>query len=376
MKHDVLIIGGGIGGLCSALALQQHGIRARVFESAAAVRAVGAGIIVAPNGMTVLDRLGLAEQVRARSVELDQLALTDAQGRPLMAVPGSAELKARFRFGLHGILRAQLYGTLLDALQPGSVIAGKQLVSFREEGAGMCAQFSDGSDARGSLLLGADGINSVVRNQLFPEVKKRYSGQTSHRGVANYALEATAREGWGAQLRVGIVAVSPTQTYWYTTYPAAAGERDLAMPELLARMGDFDPQLQAVVNATPTRAVVRTDIWDLPPLPVWYHGRVCLLGDAAHATTPNMGQGGNQALEDAWVLADQLARETDPAAAFGAFTRIRKSRADAVVRRSRQLGSMVHLPAAWQRNLRNGFLRALPAAMMRAQGSWVYEMNH
>ena len=112
---DILIVGGGIGGLCAAIALQQRGISARVYEMSKEIRAVGAGIIVAPNGMNVLARLGLADDVRAQGVELDNLRLTDAHGQPLLAMPGHAELVRNYGYTLVGLLRSELYRSLVFA---------------------------------------------------------------------------------------------------------------------------------------------------------------------------------------------------------------------------------------------------------------------
>jgi 2-polyprenyl-6-methoxyphenol hydroxylase-like FAD-dependent oxidoreductase len=362
--NEVLIVGGGIGGLCAALALQQRGMACRVFESVKEVRAVGAGIIVAPNVMNVLARLGLADAVRACGIELDSLLLTDEQGRPLLATPQRDELIRDYGYTLVGLLHSELYGVLLRHLPDGTVITGKTLVRFEENADGVVAHFDDGTYETGRILIGAEMIHSVVRQQMLPNIAPRYSGQTSYRGVANFSLVASghalAREAWGSKIRLGVVAVSSTQTYWYATLPAPAGTEDpskaAAKLHLITWAREFAHPGAAVIEATPEARFIRTDMYDLTPLPSWHNGRVVLLGDAAHAATPNLGQGGNQAIEDAWVIASAISQHSacnDYAQAFADYERIRKPKAEMIVARSRQLGGMVHLPQPWQRALRN-----------------------
>ncbi len=382
--NDVLIIGGGIGGLCMALALHQRGIACRVFESAKEVRAVGAGIILAPNGMNVLARLGLADEVRAHGVELNSLMLTDAQGRALMATPQRHELMRNFGYPMLGLLRAELYGLLLRHLPEGVLHPGKTLLKFEENADHVLAHFEDGTQATGRLLIGAEGIHSVVRRQLFPNIAARYSGQTSYRGVANFSLVESnaplARESWGAKMRLGIVAVSSAQTYWYATIPSAAGVKDatkaMAKQHLLTWAQEFARPGAEVIEATPEDRFIRTDMYDLPPLPSWHVGRVALLGDAAHATTPNLGQGGNQAIEDAYVIASAISKHADPAVAFAEYERIRKPKAEMIVARSRQLGGLVHLAQPWQRSLRNALLRRVPRAVGQKQNREIFAVDY
>jgi 2-polyprenyl-6-methoxyphenol hydroxylase-like FAD-dependent oxidoreductase len=375
MNGTVLIIGGGIGGLCTALALRAKGIAAHVYERVADIRAAGAGIILAPNGLRALDRLGLAAAAQTRGVALDGLRITDAALRPLLNTPNGAELMRDFGFGMTGLLRTELYQLLLDALPADAVTLGKTLTRFDDDGARVTAHFADGAQAHGDLLIGAEGIGSAVRRQLFPEIQPRYSGQTSYRGVAEFKT-ALSCEAWGARVRIGSVPVSATHTYWYSTQLAPAGgedvSKDAALRTLQEAAADFAQPFQDVIAATQPERMLRTDIADLPPLPSWQRGRVALLGDAAHATTPNLGQGGNQAIEDALALADALATYTDHRAAFDAYQRARKPRAEMVTARSRQLGGMVHLPFAPLRMARNAVLRAMPTSIGRRQNAEIF----
>jgi 2-polyprenyl-6-methoxyphenol hydroxylase-like FAD-dependent oxidoreductase len=263
----------------------------------------------------------------------------------------------------------------MDRLPADAFVGGKALTRVDDDGAHVTAHFEDGTRAEGDLLIGAEGIGSTVRRQLFPHIRPRYSGQTSYRGIADIATSLSC-EAWGDRVRVGSVPVNATQTYWYSTQPAPEhggdASKENALRDLLAATVDFAAPLRAVIAATAPDRLLRTDIADLPPLPTWHQGRVALLGDAAHATTPNLGQGGNQALEDALALADALAAHPDHRAAFEAYQRARKPRAEMIVARSRQLGGMVHLPASWMHAARNALLRAMPASIGRRQNMTIF----
>ncbi len=163
-------------------------------------------------------------------------------------------------------------------------------------------------------MIGAHSLRSVVRRALFPEVRLRYSGQTSYRGVAAFRRpdkqEGTAWEVWGKGCRFGFSAIAEEEVYWFATLDAppdgidAPGEGRTQLETLSV---SFPGPIPALIRATPPEAITRTGMYDFPPMRSWHAGRVVLVGDAAHATTPNLDQGGAQAIEDAYVLAEKLA---------------------------------------------------------------------
>lgn len=383
--QNIIIIGGGIGGLCTALALRRKGFGVQVYETVSEIKAAGAGIILASNAMNVLARLGLAAQLHDVGLTLERLELTDAAGKALFRVASRAELMRDYGAPIVAALRARLYERLLNALPPDIVVTNKHFERYATSDTGVTAYFADGTQAQGDILIGADGIRSAVRRQLLPNIGLRYSGQTSYRGVANIAMRGTlaeaAREAWGSQIRVGLVPVGFEQTYWFTSEPTAAGGSDAdkasAKRRLLAWAGEFAEPTAEIIANTPDASLIRTDMYDLPPLPTWHSGRVALLGDAAHATTPNLGQGGCQAIEDAFVIAEVLHKHgaTDPHSAFIEYEHIRKPKAEMIVARSRQFGALVHMKYGWQRVLRNGALRLMPAALGQRQNHAVLSLN-
>jgi 2-polyprenyl-6-methoxyphenol hydroxylase-like FAD-dependent oxidoreductase len=368
-----LVIGGGIGGLTAALALRRRGIDAEVYEAAPALQPVGKGIWVPTNAMQVLDRLGLAGAVREAGCGLERIEVRTVEGLVLMAVD-VREFAARYGHLTVSIHRADLVHALAGALPAEALHLGKRLVDFAASADGVSARFEDGSEARGDVLIGADGIHSAVRERLFGPVPLRYSGQTCYRGVAALALPAdlaqTCLEVWGGAARFGFSAVGPGQVYWFAPVRAPANSPQRTGPalseELAERYARFPAPIPAIVRNTPPDEIVRTDLYDIRPLARWWRGRVALLGDAAHAMTPNLGQGGAQAIEDAYALAGQLAGRP-PEPAFAEYQRVRKPKADRVARTAWRLGQAAHLPPGPLRSLRDLALRLTPRALSDRQ---------
>ena len=163
---QIIIIGGGIGGLCTALALQQKGLTTQVYETVNEIKAVVAGIILAPNATNVLARLERADQAKMLGMELEHLELTNATGKKLMPVPNKEETIRDFGFAMIALLRSSLYDLLLKALPPNTVLTNKHFERYEENADGVTAHFTDGTQATGSVLIGADGVRSAVRRQL------------------------------------------------------------------------------------------------------------------------------------------------------------------------------------------------------------------
>jgi prepilin-type processing-associated H-X9-DG protein len=292
-------------------------------------------------------------------------------------------ISARFGYGTVAIHRARLAAVLGSALTPDVLQTGKTCVQIESHANGVQVQFADGSVAEGDLLIGADGARSAVRRTLFPNIQLRYSGQSSYRGVLHYTLPpelaVAGREIWSAGCRFGFSNIGHGEVYWYATFDTPPGVQTSHAENLahVRRMAEaFPAPVPALSAATPEDAILRTDMYDLPPLPAWHQGRIALLGDAAHATTPNLGQGGAQAIEDAYVLAHMLATQPSIEAAFAAYEQIRRAKALHVVATSRQLGSIVHIGNPLLRTMRNMILRNVPPAVAVRQWEALYNLNY
>ncbi len=373
----VAIVGGGIGGLTAAVALQQRGIEAHVYEGAEALAAVGAGIWMPPNAMQVFERLGLADAIAGLGKPILRPEIHDAATGVLQVV----DLTGR-RWTTVAIHRARLQEVLASAVAPGTLHLGHPCRALRRGPEQAALVFADGSERRAEVVVGADGLRSVIRGTLFPRVPLRYSGQTSYRAVVPLRLPAelagSGREIWGPGRRFGFSAIDDAEVYWYATLNAPAGEQDdpaTVQARLQAAFAGF-PALVRELLAVAGSAILRTDLHDFRPIRRWHDGHVVLLGDAAHATTPNLGQGAAQAVEDAWVLADQLASHRDPARAFAGYQRIRMPKARKIATLSWRLGRLAHLSNTTARRLRNTVLRAVPAALARRQMEALFELNY
>ena len=376
-----VIVGGGIGGLCTAVALRQAGVEVRVYEAAAAAGAVGAGIWVAPNAMEALDRLGLAEAVAARGSAIAQVRLFDRRGTVLSTVQGSY-LRERFGHTITSIHRAELHKVLLACLEEDIVVFGKRCQSFHENDAGVHVSFDDGTTVAGLFLIGADGLESTVRKQLFPTSRLRYSGETCWRGVAQTQLTGDLHGGtaecWGRGRRFGFSQIGQGAVYWWATQTTAVGgsdDRSTVKTQLSHRFRDFMSPIPELLEATPPDSIIRHDLCDLAPLTSWGTGRVALLGDAAHAPTPNLGQGGAQAIEDAWVLGQSFEATDDYALALRRYERVRKAKATRVTQESWRYGKLASTANPVLCAVRNLLIRMTPTAVSRRYLGWLFRLE-
>jgi 2-polyprenyl-6-methoxyphenol hydroxylase-like FAD-dependent oxidoreductase len=372
----VQIIGGGIGGLALAAALARVGLPCHVHERAPALGEVGAGLALWPNAMRALDALGLGDEARARCVPLRSALLASYRGRVLQRLALDA-LGPAGDAGSHVIHRADLHALLAGAVPPEAVTTGRACTGVYLRIAAGVAHFADGSRAAGAVIVGADGIHSVVREELWPGTALRYSGQTCYRGVAR--LPAGYPPGvephqivevHGPGLRCGICPIDEGRVYWWAALNAPAGgvEAPAARGEVLLRAFDGWPfGLPALIAATSPADILRNDLVDRAPLAAWSRGPATLLGDAAHPMLPNLGQGACTALEDAVVLARCLALHGDDVpAAFAAYEAERRPRTRRLVRDSWRMGRPVRWSHPLAVRLRELALRGVPGALARS----------
>ncbi len=380
---DICIIGGGIAGLTTAIALQQVGFQIKIYEAVSQIKKVGAGILIAPNAMQVLDRLGLADKVVAAGNVLTAIQVVDQDGQGI-AAGDQKKFQTKYGYLTTAIHRAKLQDILLSEIPSNRFMTGKKCHDLESDGYKIKAYFTDGMCVEGQVLLGADGIHSVVRQYLFPTVQLRYSGETSWRGIAEIDLgtvfRSTATEAWGpGGYRFGFIPLTPKTVYWYAvkkTLSAGQDQPDTLIGDLLSFYHDFADPITDIIQATPSDKIVRTDLHDFQPLRTWYANRICLIGDAAHATTPNMGQGGCQAIEDSWVLARCLQTVDNVKEAFHIFQTLRLPKARYVVNTSYQIGKMAQIEGTLAQSLRNFMMRMTLPSIQTRQLEKLYELNY
>jgi 2-polyprenyl-6-methoxyphenol hydroxylase-like FAD-dependent oxidoreductase len=357
------VIGAGIGGLTAAIALRRRGIEATVYERAPEIAAVGAGLTLWANAIRALRYLGVADQVIAAGARIERGEIRSASG----AVLSTSRTGLLDHDPIVAIHRPDLHAVLLSALPENAVRLDAELVGFEEVGNEVRARFADGTEARADLLIGADGIRSVVRQKLFPEAELRYAGYTAWRGVVSsddLVTHASTSESWGRGSRFGIVPIGGGRTYWFATANAPAGLEQTAGQRkafLLDRFRGWHAPVEQLLERTGPDRILLNDICDISPMRSWCKGHVALLGDAAHPTTPNMGQGACMAIESSVVLEKCLTGESGLSAAFAAYERLRMPRTRWITRQSATIGRIGQLDGALACRLRDLALRLTPA---------------
>ncbi|WP_367048127.1 FAD-dependent monooxygenase [Streptomyces sp. Je 1-332] len=349
-QRAATIVGGGIGGLAAAIALHRRGWRVEVLERAPEFTEIGAGISLWPNALRALEVLGLDRTVRALGAVEATGGVRDRRGRWLSRTD-NAELARRFGHPLVVLHRADLLRALTEALPADSLRPASEVSAVRDDDHGPVVEHP-GGESRPDLVVGADGLRSAVRGALWPDAAgPRYAGYSAWRMVTE-PLAAPPSEGaatWGRGERFGYTALPGGRMYCFATASLPAGAEVASGTsqhgELLRRFGDWPEPIPTLLASVPPDAVLRHDLYDLPPLPSFVRGRVALLGDAAHAMTPNLGQGACQALEDAVTLAHCLDGTPDVPAALRSYDLLRRPRTRAISRRSARLGAVGQL--AW-----------------------------
>ncbi|SPL92101.1 monooxygenase (secreted protein) [[Actinomadura] parvosata subsp. kistnae] len=337
-----VVIGGGIGGLAAGAALRRKGWEVIVLERAPAIEPVGSGLAIAANALKALDVLGVGDRVRSLATAEGRLGLRRADGRWLTHTTEAAA-DAKYGDSVVIMLRATLMDVLADALGREHVRLGTT-VSDVDADKGL-VRTSEG-DLEADLVVGADGIHSATRAALFPaHPGPVYSGVTAWRGlVPRGGLDVPRSESWGRGLVFGIHLLAGDIVYVYATDVLPAGtvhadERE----ELLRRFGGWHDPIPALLRAADPARIIRNDVYHhAEPLPAFHRGRVALVGDAAHAMTPNLGQGACQAIEDGVVLAHHASAAASDGG-LAAYSAARGERTAKIVQRSWTLCRMSKL---------------------------------
>lgn len=373
-RPHAVVVGAGLGGLATAVALHAAGWSVEVLEQAPHVSAIGAGIAMAPNALRALDVLGVGDDVRARAAVQGAGGYRTPGGRWLIRTDLSA-VAQRLGDTFVVLRRRDLVDLLLARLPEGTVRFGAVVTDVDPGGDDRPAVVltEDDGHLEADLVVGADGVSSRLRATLFPgHPGLRYAGYTAWRLLPQDApqdVAATPFETWGRGLRFSALPMDGGAVYCWATATAPPRERaDDERADLLSRFGDWHQPVPDLIRATPATSVLRHDVVELArPLRRLGRGRAVLVGDAAHAMTPDLGQGGCTALEDAVVLAHALATEADVPTAITAYGAARLPRTTAIARRSRQLSRIgqAHNPlVVAARTVALGAAGLLPAGVL------------
>jgi 2-polyprenyl-6-methoxyphenol hydroxylase-like FAD-dependent oxidoreductase len=347
-NERILIVGGGIAGLTAAVALRARGFDPELIERAPAWRTVGLGITLQPNAMRLLHALGVGAPIESAGAVLRRFRYLTREGHTL------AEVDLHQMWGGRdpaiNVERGTLHDVLVSALAGARTRLGVAITSLRGGNAGASVQFSDGGRADYELVVGADGIGSTVRSLAFGDFVPRYCGQTALRAIAPIQSSGDAEvQFWlGDGCFFGTYPVGAGRTYGagYVSEPRDNMPVEGRLTRLRERYEAFGRPVRDFFATLERDEQIHCAAVESLELPEWRNGRVLLIGDAAHASSPMMGQGGCMAIEDAVVLAELLAVSPTLEAALDAYTPRRRPRVDWVQAQSDALGESVLLPVA------------------------------
>ncbi|CAM1372230.1 FAD-dependent monooxygenase [Tenacibaculum xiamenense] len=365
MKHT--IIGGGIGGLTLALLLEKKGFNVEIYEQAESFQPIGAGIILAINAMKVYTHLGIHEQIEHHGIELSEMNITNPSF-DILSKTDFSNLKSKFQTKTIAIHRAQLQNILLKNLSTTQIHLGKKLKSINKLKDEYELTFQNGDVIKRKMLIGADGLRSKVRHYIFPNSNIRNGHQACWRGVTSFKLSTFQQnkllEAWGKKVRFGFVPIDNEKVYWYALKSTPSNEKPIF--DFNNMFKNFNPLVTELIKSTPQNSIHYAQIEDLLPMKNWYYNSICLLGDAAHATTPNMGQGACQAIEDAYVLSEKLSTENIKNA-FSEYQQERYSKASTIVKNSWRIGKISHLSNPILVTLRDTIMKLTPSSVGQKQ---------
>lgn len=378
-----IISGGGICGLTMAIVLEKQGHQVEVFEAAAEIKAIGAGLVLSTNAIKALKYVGIEDAVLAKANLLDNFDITLAKGEKLMKT-NAVKLSSKYdSIGNATIHRAELHAVLLGLLRDKVVFnTGKRGQQVLQDKDGVTLIFKDGTSAKGDFLIACDGINSPIRQQLLPKSVARYAGYTCWRSVIDHDGQfdsKNATETWGKNGRFGVVPLTDNRIYWFACLNTAIAKdpkmKALKVADLKTCFKDYHHPIPQLLDLTTNDNLLWNDIEDIKPIQQFAFDRILLAGDAAHATTPNMGQGACQAIEDAAVLLSCLRQHESVAAAFNTFEQRRIPRTTKIVNASWTFGKLAQATNPILTTLRNFILKITPQSINEKQMDFLFDVE-
>lgn len=349
---EIAIIGAGMGGLTTGIALKKFGHQVTIYEQAEQILPVGAAISLWSNGVKCLNYLGLTEQVAKLGGQMNDLAYIDGLNGEVMTQFSLAPLIEEVGQRPYPVSRAELQNMLMDAFGRQDIQLGKRMVSIEDKGQHVEIGFQDGSTVSAALLIGADGTHSMTRQYVLgKQVERRYAGYVNWNGLVEISEDLAPAQQWttfvGEGKRASLMPVAEQRFYFFFDVPLPAGlENQRSEYKILLKQyfSGWCSQVQCLIDSIDEQKTNRVEIHDIEPFTQFYKGRVVILGDAAHSTTPDIGQGGCQAMEDAVYLARALQINTlGLEDALKRYQNKRNERANELLLRARKRCDVTHM---------------------------------
>lgn len=367
MNSEFAIVGGGVAGLTAAIGLTSINKDFHLFEQSTLIKGVGAGFGLAANAMQALDYLGLKEDIEKLGHHVSTYNILNQYGDILLA-PNTNALRDKYNQDNFTIHRADLHAYLLSKIQLQHISPNKRAIRFEQQSDKITIYFENGTKHQCRYLIIADGVKSPLRQQLIPTSIPRYSGYTCWRAtIDNSDIQLDkGSETWGRAGRCGMTPLVGNRIYWYACVNSPANNtkyQQFNVADLSNHFKNYHQPIPTILAQTKDKDLIWNDIIDIKPLKHLAYDNILLIGDAGHATTPNMGQGACQALEDVAVLINELKQKVDITLAFQSFEKRRIARTKYITDTSKFIGEV----SQWQNPLaillRNTILKNSPSQL-------------
>ncbi|ENV64136.1 hypothetical protein F949_01525 [Acinetobacter junii NIPH 182] len=349
---NIAIVGAGMGGLTAGIALKKFGHQITIYEQAAEILPVGAAISLWSNGVKCLNYLGLTEQIQTLGGEMESLAYIDGLNDQTMTQFDLTPLYKEVGQRAYPVARADLQQLLMETFGLENIKLGMKMTEIEDQSEYVNIHFSDGSQIKADLLIGADGTHSITRKfVLGHQVERRYAGYVNWNGLVEIDEKIAPAQQWttyvGEGKRVSLMPVAQNRFYFFFDVPIESGlpnQHEQYKAELKKYFKDWCAPVHQLIDCLDEQKTNRVEIHDIEPFMNFYKGRVVLLGDAAHSTTPDIGQGGCQAMEDAIYLARALQINTFGLSdALERYQNKRNDRTKEMVLRARKRCDVTHM---------------------------------